>query len=196
MSEMDRTAANDDRGQPRSNGLVVRIRPRRKIDDLKLPTAQLLTLHALGEQVSGSQAISAKWFGGVHKRHLALLAGTAQEDKEHVAEALATRLGWELYRVDLSVALETWSGAVRDEVRRVIETAGEDGAVLFFVGAANVFGEGLDVDGSAGASPSIASLRSLVCEATGLVLLSTDEVDSFGAIFTRELDVVVELAER
>ncbi len=100
-------------------------------EDLRLPGSSRALLEGLARPVTG--------------RRLALFSGPRGTGKTLAAEALASRLGLQAYRIDLSRVVSKYIGETEKNIDRVFDDAEAEQALLFFDEADALFGKRTDV---------------------------------------------------
>lgn len=123
------TAPRDE--PPKERPLLERLNTGARWEDLRLPGSSRAQLEALGRPATGSR--------------LALFSGPRSTGKTLAAEALASRLGLQAYRIDLSRVVSMHIGETEKNIDRVFEDAEAAQALLFFDEADALFGKRTDV---------------------------------------------------
>ena len=121
-----------------------RILARRSMDEVILPPSQLRSLQAIVQRMTKQHVVTREWgvdtgssIGGVR----ALFAGPPGTGKTLAAEALAHRLGRDLYVVDLSMVVSKYIGETEKALATIFTEAARAGVCLFFDEADALFGK-------------------------------------------------------
>jgi|SRR5690349_1776569 len=128
----------------------------------------------------------------------ALFVGSDSAAATRAAEALASELGRDLYRVDLSQVASRYIGETEKNLNRVFDAAEKAGWVLFFDEADALFGKRTDVKDSHDryANVEIDYLVARMESFSGLAILATNHKASLDDAFTRRIRHVVDFPER
>ena len=124
----------------------------------------------------------------------ALFVGSDSAAATRAAEALASELGRELYRVDLSQVVSKYIGETEKNLNRVFDAAEKAEWVLFFDEADALFGKRTDVKDSHDryANIEIDYLLGRLEAFKGLAILATNRKASLDDAFTRRIRHVVD----
>jgi SpoVK/Ycf46/Vps4 family AAA+-type ATPase len=162
-------------------------------NDLVLPAAPEQLLRDIAAQVRHRTRVYETW-GFAHRstRGLgiaALFSGASGTGKTMAAEVLATELGLDLYRIDLSAVVSKYIGETEKNLRRVFDAAEEGGAILLFDEADALFGKRSEVRDSHDryANVEIGYLLQRVEAYRGLAVLTTNTKDALDTAFLRRL---------
>lgn len=111
------------------------------------------------------------------RNFLYLFTGPGNPNKLLAAEAIASSLGKDLYRVDLSAISSKYIGETEKNLRRLFDAAESGGAILFFDEADALFGKRSEVKDSHDrfANIEINYLLQQIKSYPGLAILSTNE---------------------
>ncbi|HET7328223.1 MAG TPA: ATP-binding protein [Nocardioidaceae bacterium] len=186
------------RVRPALDGLTQRIEPRAGWPDIVLPEPQLRTLHQIGLHVRHRLVVHEEWgFAARSARGLgtaALFSGPSGTGKTLAAEVLATDLGLDLYRVDLSQVVSKYIGETEKNLRVVFDAAEGGGAVLLFDEADALFGRRSEVKDSHDryANIEVSYLLQRMEAYRGLAILTTNLKNALDPAFMRRLRFVVQ----
>jgi SpoVK/Ycf46/Vps4 family AAA+-type ATPase len=124
----------------------------------------------------------------------ALFAGSSGTGKTLAAEVLATELGLDLYRVELSQVVSKYIGDTEKNLRRVFDAAEEGASILLFDEADALFGPRSEVKDSHDrhANVEVAYLLQLMEAYRGLCILTTNLRESLDPAFSRRLRFLVD----
>jgi ATPase family associated with various cellular activities (AAA)/Winged helix domain, variant len=178
--------------------LAERIETRATWADLVLPEGQLLLLHDLALQVRHRATVYEEWgFARQSTRGLgitALFAGESGTGKTMAAEVIASDLGLDLFRIDLSAVVSKYIGETEKNLRSVFDAAEAGGAVLLFDEADALFGKRSDVKDSHDryANLEVAYLLQRMESYRGLAILTTNLRANVDRAFLRRLRFVVQ----
>ena len=125
----------------------------------------------------------------------ALFVGAAGTGKTKSANEIASQLGADLYRIDLSRIVSKYIGETERNIERVFAEAEDRGAVLQLDEAGAVFGKRSEVLDAHDryANPDVSYLLQRVESYAGLLILTTHQKDAIDAAFLRRLRVIVAL---
>ena len=167
-------------------------------EDLVLPDAQKATLRRIAVHLRHRYRVYQEWgFAAKSARGLgihALFAGASGTGKTMAAEALASDLDLDLYRIDLSAVVNKYIGETEKNLRRVFDEADGSGAILLFDEADALFGKRSEVHDSHDryANLEISYLLQRMETYRGLAILTTNMKASLDPAFLRRLRFVVE----
>jgi hypothetical protein len=166
-------------------------------DDLVLPEAQVSALRQIAAQVRRCARVYEDWgFGRRNGRGLgvaALFCGGSGTGKTLAAEVLASELGLDLYRIDLSSVVSKYIGETEKNLRRVFDAAEDGGAILLFDEADALFGKRSDVKDSHDryANIEVSYLLQRMEAHRGLAVLTTNLKSALDPSFQRRLRFIV-----
>jgi len=123
----------------------------------------------------------------------ALFQGPSGTGKSMAAEVIATELGLDLFRIDLSAVVSKYIGETEENLRRVFEAAEASGAVLVFDEADALFGKRSEVKDSHDryANIQVSYLLQRMETYRGLAVLTTNLRSSMDTAFLRRLRFIV-----
>jgi hypothetical protein len=124
----------------------------------------------------------------------ALFAGESGTGKTTAAEVLASHLGLDLYRIDLSAVVSKYIGETEKNLGRLFDAAEGTGAILYLVEADALFGKRTDVRDSHDryTNVEISYLLQRIESYQGLVILATNRKSALDEAFTRRLRFVID----
>ncbi|WP_213956940.1 ATP-binding protein [Variovorax sp. dw_954] len=184
--------------RPALEGLAERIVPVAGWDDLVLPAQQLDAVRQLASQARLRMTVHERWdFAGKGRRGLglsALFCGQSGTGKTLAAEVLATALGLDLYRVDLSMVVSKYIGETEKNLARIFDAADGGGLVLLFDEADALFGRRSEVKDSHDrfANIEVGYLLQRMEAFQGLAILTTNLRSSLDRSFQRRLRFCIE----
>lgn len=184
--------------RPRLEDLAQRIEPAAGWDDLILPEIQIQVLKEIGVHVRQRAQVYDSWgFAGKGSRGLgisALFAGDSGTGKTMAAEVLASDLGLDLYRIDLSQVVSKYIGETEKNLRRVFDAAESGGAILLFDEADALFGKRSEVKDSHDryANIEVSYLLQRMEAYRGLAILTTNMKSALDRAFLRRIRFVVQ----
>ena len=126
----------------------------------------------------------------------ALLYGPSGTGKTLAAQVIATQLGLELYRIDLSAVVDKYIGETEKRLDLLFREAQAAGVMLFFDEADALFAQRTDVRDARDRYANLETgfLLQRLEDHTGLTLLASNHQGNIDAAFHRRLNVIVELA--
>ncbi|MBU5435500.1 ATP-binding protein [Pseudoflavonifractor sp. MSJ-37] len=115
------------------------------------------------------------------------MSGPPGTGKTMTAQVLASRLGLELYKVDLSQIVDKYIGETEKRLRQVFDQAEKSGLILFFDEADALLGKRSEVKDAKDkyANTEVAYLLQRMEEYQGIVLMATNQAGSIDAAFVR-----------
>ena len=186
------------RSRPPLDDLAQRIVGDATWDDLVLPEAERETLGLIAAQVRRRTTVYEDWGfarrGGRGLGITAMFAGESGTGKTLAAEVLASELGLDLYRIDLSAVVSKYIGETEKNLRRVFEAAEQGSAVLLFDEADALFGKRTEVRDSHDrfANIEVSYLLQRMEAYRGLAILTTNQREALDTAFLRRLRFIVE----
>ncbi len=183
----------------RTAGVAERIEPRPDLtlETLIVPPAVRSQIDELARRVAARDAVSAAVGIGAARsgRGLtAMFAGPSGCGKTLAAEALASQLGVDLYRIDLSAVVSKYVGETEKNLARVFAEVEDSDGILFFDEADALFGKrGEVVDArDRWANTEVNYLLQTLERYQGVVILATNLRQNIDAAFSRRIQVVIE----
>lgn len=183
---------------PPTSALARRIEPRHQWSDLILPDAQLEQLTALCSQVQHSSIVYGAWCFerklSLGKGLNALFCGPPGTGKTMAAEVIATELGLELLKIDLSQVASKYIGETEKNLRQLFDEAARSNAILFFDEADAVLGKRSDVKDAHDryANTQTAYLLQKMEEYPGITILASNFRQGMDLAFTRRMRFIVD----
>lgn len=165
---------------------------------LVLPEEAMAQLEELAAQAASRRRVYEEWgFGPRLQRGrglTALFAGPSGTGKTMAAEALAARLGLDLYAADLAGLSSKWIGETEKNLRRIFAAAERAGAVLFFDEADALFARRTEVRDAHDrhANVEVDYLLQRMEEYRGVAILATNRRNLIDPAFLRRLRFLVE----
>ena len=177
--------------------LAERLEPRYRLDDVVLPPRQFRALSELCARVRHWRQVHDAWgFPAVARGDglAALFHGASGTGKTMAAEALATELGLELYRIDLAAVVSKYIGETEKNLRRVFAAAATVNGILLFDEADALFGRRSEVKDAHDRYANIetAYLLGKLESFSGLSVLTTNLLSNLDDAFTRRIQVSIE----
>ncbi|MFD7816106.1 ATP-binding protein [Streptomyces sp. NPDC059785] len=180
----------------RSGSSVHAIVPRRTVEDLVLPDAQLNQILEIASAFRAWPRIAESWGfarSAAHGGVKALFTGEPGTGKTMSAEIVTGMLGLELLKVDLSQVVSKWVGETEKNMEAAFRQAEESHAVLLFDEADSLFGKRGEVKHGTDryANLEVGYLLQRLEESDGLVILTSNLKDNIDPAFTRRFHFVV-----
>ncbi|TCO55219.1 ATP-binding protein [Actinocrispum wychmicini] len=178
------------------DGLSVRIRPRRTMSDLVLPSDQTAQLRELIARYRRRSTVYREWgysplpSTGV----VALFSGPSGTGKTLAAEIVAGELGLDVYKVDLSSVVSKYIGETEKNLERIFGAAAAGDLVLFFDEADSLFGKRSEVSDAHDryANIEVAYLLQRLESYDGLVVMATNLQRNIDDAFLRRISVAID----
>lgn len=178
--------------------LARKITPRYTWDDLVLPADRLSQLHEMCYHVKFGPMVYEEW--GFDRKLAAgkglnvLFAGHPGTGKTMAAEVLATDLGLEIYKIDLSSVVSKYIGETEKNLEKIFREGQTSNAILFFDEADSLFGKRSEVKDSHDryANIEISYLLQRMEEYDGIVILATNLRKNLDEAFVRRLHGAIE----
>ncbi|NWF78466.1 MAG: ATP-binding protein, partial [Chloroflexi bacterium] len=198
LARHDLYAACRAQSSGRLDALAHKIRVTYGWDDIVLPPDQVGQLREICIQVRHRRTVLEGW--GFDK-HLAmgkgvnvLFAGQSGTGKTMAAEIIASDLGLELYKIDLSAMVSKYIGETEKNLDKVFTAAREANAILFFDEADAIFGKRSEVKDAHDryANIEVGYLLQKMEEYDGVVILATNLRKNLDEAFVRRLHVAVD----
>jgi ATP-dependent 26S proteasome regulatory subunit len=178
--------------------LARKITPRRVWTDIILPEDRLQHLREICNAMKFRAKIYDQW-GFEQKLSLGkglnvLFAGPSGTGKTLAAEIMATELGLELYKIDLSSMVSKYIGETEKNLSHIFSEAENSNAILFFDEADALFGKRTEVRDSHDryANIEVNYLLQKVEEYDGVVILATNFRRNMDDAFLRRMHFTVE----
>jgi hypothetical protein len=183
---------------PRLSSLARKIVPRYGWEDIVLPEDQVTLLHELVATVRGRPKVLEEWGVGEKLASSAgvtvLFAGPPGTGKTMAAEIIASELGLDLYKIDLSTVVSKYIGETEKNLERIFSEARTSNAILFFDEADALFGKRSEVRDSHDryANIEISYLLQRMEAYDGVTILATNLRANLDEAFTRRLQFAVD----
>lgn len=198
ITSSDLYAACRARSTTRLGDLARKVEPHYKWKDIVLPADQLAQLKEICDQVKTRRIVYGDW-GFDRKLSLgrglnALFSGPPGTGKTMAAEVVASELGLELYRIDLSQVVSKYIGETEKNLSQIFAEAQSSNAILFFDEADALFGKRSEVKDSHDryANIEIGYLLQEMEEYDGIAILATNLRQNMDEAFVRRLQIIVE----
>lgn len=183
--------------RPKVDDLAQRIEPVATWDDIVLPEMQKNILREIAAQVKQRIKVYDEWgFAAKGNRGLgisALFAGESGTGKTMASEVLASELGLDVYKIDLSKVVNKYIGETEKNLKRIFDAAEDGGAILLFDEADALFGKRSDVKDSHDrySNIEVSYLLQRMEAYRGLAILTTNMKNALDKAFMRRLRFVV-----
>ncbi|MCE7011230.1 AAA family ATPase [Kibdelosporangium philippinense] len=178
------------------DGLSVRIRPRRTMSDLVLPSDQVGQVRELIARYKRRTVVYQDWgFSPLPSTGVvALFSGPSGTGKTLAAEIVAGELGLDLYKVDLSAVVSKYIGETEKNLERIFGAAAAGDLVLFFDEADSLFGKRSEVSDAHDryANIEVAYLLQRLESYDGLVVMATNLQRNIDDAFLRRISVSID----
>ncbi|HUI40216.1 MAG TPA: AAA family ATPase [Methanothrix sp.] len=166
--------------------------------DIVLPDEKLEQLKDIVRWVKHKGEVYHDWgFGkklALGKGLNILFSGTSGTGKTLAASVLASELGLEMYKVDLSTVVSKYIGETEKNLSKIFQEAEQGNAILFFDEADAIFGKRSEVKDAHDryANMEIGYLLQKMEEHEGIVVLATNLGKNMDEAFTRRMHFIVE----
>jgi SpoVK/Ycf46/Vps4 family AAA+-type ATPase len=167
-------------------------------DDIVLPDECMAQLREICNHVRYRDRVYGDWgFGrklALGKGLAVLFAGPSGTGKTMAAEIIATELGLDLYKIDLSTVISKYIGETEKNLSHIFEEAETSNAILFFDEADALFGKRSEVRDSHDryANVEVGYLLQRMEEYEGVAILATNLRKNMDDAFVRRLHFTVE----
>jgi hypothetical protein len=167
-------------------------------NDIVLPVDQLDMLREICVQVRHRRQVLERWGFDQHlamgKGLNVLFAGPSGTGKTMAADIIASNLGLELYKVDLSTVVSKYIGETEKNLERIFTAAREANAILFFDEADALFGKRSEVKDAHDryANIEVGYLLQQMEAYDGVVILATNLRKNMDDAFVRRLHVAID----
>jgi SpoVK/Ycf46/Vps4 family AAA+-type ATPase len=178
--------------------LAQKINPRYRWDDIVLPAGRMDQLREICNTLRYRSRVYEDWgFGGklaMGKGLNVLFSGPSGTGKTMAAEILASDLGLDLYKIDLSSVISKYIGETEKNLARIFDEGRASNAVLFFDEADAVFGKRTEVKDAHDryANIEVSYLLQRMEEYEGMVILASNLKKNMDDAFVRRLHFTVE----
>jgi ATP-dependent 26S proteasome regulatory subunit len=178
--------------------LARKISPHHGWNDIVLPDERMAQLREICNHVKFRDQVYGDWgFGqklALGKGLAVLFAGPSGTGKTMAAGIIATELGLDLYKIDLSTVISKYIGETEKNLSRIFEEAETSNAILFFDEADALFGKRSEVRDSHDryANVEVGYLLQRMEEYEGVAILATNLRKNMDDAFVRRLHFTVE----
>jgi hypothetical protein len=185
------------RARPQLDGLAQRIVTRVALRDVQLPPEETRALEQVRDQARHRVTVYDTYGFREHVGRglgiAALFAGASGTGKTMAAEAIASELQLDLYRIDLATTVSKYIGETEKNLRRIFDAAEQSGAVLLFDEAEALFGKRSEVRDSHDrySNIEVAYLLQRMEAYEGLAILTTNMKSAIDEAFLRRLRFIV-----
>nr|QNO51022.1 ATP-dependent zinc metalloprotease FtsH [Methanosarcinales archaeon ANME-1 ERB6] len=180
------------------SALAKRIKPKYRWDDLILPKEKKEQLEEVKNYIKNKGVVYHDW-GFDDKLSLGkglniMFSGTSGTGKTMAAEVIASELGLDLYKIDLSMVVSKYIGETEKNLNRIFKEAEQSNAILFFDEADALFGKRSEVRDSHDryANIEISYLLQKMEENEGIVIMATNLSQNIDDAFMRRMHFNVE----
>lgn len=168
-----------------------------KWEDLVLPLQQKTKIMECCNQVSLRHIVLEKWNmekNNLHRGITVLFYGPPGTGKTMAAQVIASRLGMELYRAELSAVVSKYIGETEKNLKQIFDDAKKSQAILFFDEADALFGKRTEVKDSHDkySNMEAAFLLQEMERYNGVVILATNFVENIDEAFKRRMKFIIE----
>ncbi len=198
LNDRNLFAAARAQSSPRLISLARKIRPRYDWSDIILPDDQVAQLREIVATIRDRPVVLDEW--GVGQKLAAsngvtiLFAGPPGTGKTMAAEIIASELGLDLYKIDLSTIVSKYIGETEKNLEHIFSEAEDSNAILFFDEADALFGKRSEVRDSHDryANIEISYLLQRMEAYDGVTILATNLRANLDEAFTRRLQFAVD----
>jgi hypothetical protein len=173
-----------------------RTTPGRRWEELVLPPHHIQVLHELVARYRHRRTVYHDWAFPARPSTgvTALFAGPSGTGKTMTAEVIASSLGLDLYRIDLSAVVSKYIGETEKNLEDIFTASAAGNLVLFFDEADALFGKRSEVGDAHDryANIEVAYLLQRLERYDGFVVLATNMRNNIDAAFLRRIDLVLE----
>lgn len=172
--------------------------PQHRWSDIVLPPDRLAQLREICNHVKYRQRVYGDWgFGAkltLGKGLAVLFAGPSGTGKTMAAGIMASELGLDLYRIDLSTVISKYIGETEKNLSRIFDEAETSNAIVFFDEADALFGKRSEVRDSHDryANIEVGYLLQRMEEYEGIAILATNFRKNMDEAFVRRLHFTIE----
>jgi SpoVK/Ycf46/Vps4 family AAA+-type ATPase len=191
-------AASRAQSNRKLSNLAARIEHRFSWDDIVLPQDRIRQLNEICNQINYAVQVYETWGfrGRGVKAHgvTALFVGQSGTGKTMGAGILASELGLELFKIDLSTVVSKYIGETEKNLSSIFDEAAQSNAILFFDEADALFGKRSEVKDSHDRYANIETgyLLQRMEDYDGIAILATNLRQNLDEAFTRRLDFMVD----
>jgi len=180
------------------SALARKIIPKYTWTDIVLPKEQRVQLRELLNYVRYRDLVYGAW-GFEQKLSLGkglnvLFSGPSGTGKTMAAEIMASELGLDLYKIDLSMVVSKYIGETEKNLSAIFQEAKDSNAILFFDEADALFGKRSEVKDAHDRYANIetAYLLQKMDEYEGIVILATNLRNNLDEAFARRMQATID----
>jgi len=198
ITSEDLHAACRKQSREKLNSLARKIKPNYRWEDIILPSDQMEQLREIANYVAQYHTVYSDWgFGrklSTGKGLNVMFAGVSGTGKTMAAEVIASALGIDLYKIDLSNIVSKYIGETEKNLDRIFHEGQASNAILFFDEADALFGKRSEVRDSHDryANIEVAYLLQKMDEYEGIVILATNLRKNMDEAFARRMHYTLE----
>ncbi len=199
LESVDLYAACRLQSNQKLTALAQKITPRYQWNDIVLPAGRLEQLREICNSMRHRPRVYEEWgFGrklSLGKGLNVLFAGPPGTGKTMAAEVLASDLGLDLYKIDISAMVSKYIGETEKNLSRIFAEGRSSNAILFFDEADAIFGKRTAVQDAHDryANIEVSYLLQRMEEYEGMVILATNLRNNIDDAFVRRLHFMIEL---
>ena len=198
IASRDLFAAARLHSNPHLSSLARKIEPRFVWEDIVLPDDQRTILQEIVNTVRGRPLVLETW--GLGEKLVAsagvtvIFAGPPGTGKTMAAEVIASDLGLDLYKIELSSIVSKYIGETEKNLEQIFNEAQSSNAILFFDEADAIFGKRSEVKDAHDryANIEISYLLQRMETYDGVTILATNLRANLDDAFTRRLQFAVD----
>ena len=180
------------------SSLARKVAARYRWSDIVLPADRLAQLREICNHVKYRERVYGEWgFGqklALGKGLAVLFTGPSGTGKTMSASIIASELGLDLYKIDLSTVISKYIGETEKNLSKIFDEAETSNAILFFDEADALFGKRSEVRDSHDryANIEVGYLLQRMEEYEGIAILATNFRKNMDDAFMRRLHFTVE----
>lgn len=173
-----------------------------KKEDLILPNVSKQVLENFINEAKNRKSISEKVLTSKpfskRKGLICLFSGSSGTEKTMAAQVIASRLELDLYRIDLSLAVNKYIGETEKNLKKIFDAAENGGAILLFEEADALFGKRTEIKDAHDrySNTDTNYLLSAIENYRGIAILSSNRKSNIDSGFTRRLRYVIEFSKQ
>ena len=194
----DLLAAAREHSNPHLGTLARKLNPRYTRQDIVLPEDPLRQIGEIVSTVKERARVLSEW--GLGRKLVAsagvtiLFTGESGTGKTMAAEVIASELGLDLYKIDLSTLVSKYIGETEKNLEQIFHEAESSNAILFFDEADAIFGKRSEVKDAHDryANIEVSYLLQRMEDYDGVTILATNLRSNLDQAFTRRLQFLVD----
>ncbi len=173
---------------------TIEIRPEAKWQDLVLPHYCLQKIQEFLLWITHKSYVVRQWGARVSGGPVALFTGPSGTGKTFAAEAIASEMGWPLYRVDLGLVVSKYIGETEKNLNALFDAAAGQKIILLFDEADSLFGKRADVKDARDryANMEVGHLLTRIERHNGPCILTSNLRQHLDPAFARRFQMVVD----